>query len=39
MILGSYALTKACLDDSFDYALKLRTGEVIRFHGSQGDFA
>jgi hypothetical protein len=30
MILGSHALAKAC-SDPFDYALKLRTGEVIRF--------
>lgn len=29
-IVGSKALAKACLD-SFDYALKLRTGEVIFF--------
>lgn len=29
-IVGSPALEKAC-SDSFDYALKLRTGEVIRF--------
>lgn len=28
--LGSHALAKACFDE-FDYALKLRTGEVIRF--------
>lgn len=35
MLLGSYALTKACLDDYFDYALKLRTGEVIRFTGAK----
>ena len=30
-LIGSEALTKACFDP-FDYALKLRTGEVIRFH-------
>jgi hypothetical protein len=30
MLLGSSALAKAC-SDPFDYALKLRTGEVIRF--------
>jgi hypothetical protein len=30
MLLGSHALAKAC-SDPFDYALKLRTGEVIRF--------
>lgn len=29
-IVGSEALTKACYDP-FDYALKLRTGEVIAF--------
>ena len=29
--LGSQHLVKACLDH-FDYAIKLRTGEVIRFH-------
>ena len=29
-ILGSEALVKACMDP-FDYALKLRTGEVIGF--------
>lgn len=28
--LGSHALAKACFDE-FDYALRLRTGEVIRF--------
>jgi len=30
LILGSAALAKAC-QDPFDYALKLRTGEVIDF--------
>jgi hypothetical protein len=30
ILLGSHALAKAC-SDPFDYALKLRTGEVIRF--------
>jgi hypothetical protein len=35
IILGSSALEKACLDDCFDYALKLRTGEVIRFTGAK----
>ena len=35
MMLGSQALTKACLDNYFDYALKLRTGEVIRFTGAR----
>lgn len=34
-ILGSEALAKACYDDSFDYALKLRTGEVVRFIGAK----
>lgn len=29
-MLGSVALAKACVDQ-FDYALKLRSGEVIRF--------
>ncbi len=33
-ILGSHALAKAC-QDPFDYALKLRTGEVIRFHSAE----
>lgn len=31
-IIGSEALVKACYDNPFDYALKLRTGEVIRFY-------
>jgi hypothetical protein len=30
LICGSRALAKACVD-SFDYALKLNTGEVFRF--------
>jgi hypothetical protein len=30
LLVGSHALAKAC-SDNFDYALKLRTGEVIRF--------
>lgn len=30
-ITGSKALAKAC-EDPFDYALKLKTGEVIYFH-------
>lgn len=34
-ILGSEDLAKACLDDEFDYALKLRTGEVVRFVGAR----
>jgi hypothetical protein len=34
MLVGSHALAKACQDDHFDYALKLRTGEVIRFTGA-----
>lgn len=29
--LGSSALIKSCLDP-FDYAMKLKTGEVIRYH-------
>lgn len=33
-ILGSEALAKACTDKSFDYALRLRTGEVVRFVGA-----
>lgn len=33
-LLGSRALSKACMDDPFDYALKLRTGEVIAFSGA-----
>ena len=34
MDLGlSKALAKACMDDPFDYALRLRTGEVIAFSG------
>lgn len=33
--LGSQALAKACLDDQFDYALRIRTGEVIRFVGAK----
>jgi hypothetical protein len=35
------SLAKACEDDSFDYALKLRTGEVFYFGGAAyggGDF-
>ncbi len=35
MLTGSHALAKACLDNGFDYALKLRTGEVIRFIGAE----
>lgn len=34
IIVGSDALTKACHDNCFDYAAKLRTGEVIRFCGA-----
>jgi hypothetical protein len=34
-ILGSHALAKACQDTCFDYALKLRTGEVLRFVGAE----
>ena len=33
-ILGSEALAKACTDKPFDYALRLRTGEVVRFVGA-----
>ena len=32
--LGSPALVKACQDNYFDYALKLKSGEVIRFKGA-----
>ena len=35
IIVGSDALAKACFDNCFDYALKLRTGEVIRFTGAE----
>ena len=35
LLLGSSALAKACMDDCFDYALKLSTGEVIRFQGAK----
>jgi hypothetical protein len=34
MIVGSTALTKSCFD-SFDYAIKLKTGDVIRFTHSR----
>lgn len=34
MMIGSAALAKACLDQDFDYALKLRGGEVIAFKGA-----
>ena len=34
VLLGSHALAKAC-QDPFDYAMKLRTGEVIRFHSAE----
>jgi hypothetical protein len=34
-LLGSHALAKSCLDYPFDYALKLRTGEVIAFAGAK----
>jgi len=33
-VVGSDVLAKACVDDCFDYALKLRTGDVIRFTGA-----
>jgi hypothetical protein len=35
MLLGSKALAKACVDNPFNYALKLRTGEVIAFCGAE----
>lgn len=35
MFVGSHGLAKACLDQDFDYALKLRTGEVIAFRGAE----
>ena len=34
-ILGSDVLAKACIDSAFNYALKLRTGETIRFTGAE----
>lgn len=34
-ILGSPVLAKACMDTEFDYALKLRTGEIIEFDGAK----
>jgi hypothetical protein len=34
-IVGSEALGKACMDNPFDYAARLRTGEVIRFGGAK----
>lgn len=33
-LVGSPALAKACFDSPFDYALRLRTGEVIAFSGA-----
>lgn len=35
------SLAKACQDDNFEYALQLRTGQVIRFTGASisGEFA
>lgn len=33
-VIGSIALAKACYDP-FDYALKLKTGEVIRFESAR----
>lgn len=33
-ICGSSALAKACSDKPFQYALKLRTGEIIQFTGA-----
>jgi hypothetical protein len=35
MVVGSTALAKACTDCSFDYAVRLRTGDVIRFVGAE----
>ena len=35
LLTGSKALAKACVDDPVDYAMKLRTGEVIAFSGAQ----
>ena len=35
IIVGSNALAKACTDCSFDYAVRLRTGDVIRFIGAE----
>jgi len=34
-VLGSHVLAKACSDKPFDYALKLRSGEVVRFSGAE----
>lgn len=34
-LTGSAALAKACYDNPFDYAMKLRTGEVIAFSGAK----
>lgn len=33
-IVGSPALAKACMDAPFDYALRLKSGEVIDFSGA-----
>jgi hypothetical protein len=35
MVVGSNALAKACTDCSFDYAVRLRTGDIIRFVGAE----
>lgn len=35
VLTGSAALAKACQDNPFDYAMKLRTGEVIAFSGAK----
>jgi hypothetical protein len=35
MVVGSNALAKACVDCSFDYAVRLRTGDVIMFVGAE----
>lgn len=35
LLLGSNALEKSLFDRPFEYALKLRTGEVIAFEGAK----
>lgn len=35
LLTGSPALAKACVDTCFQYALKLRTGDVIEFSGAR----
>jgi len=34
-LLGSRVLAKACLDNPYQYILKLRSGEVIGFSGAE----